>query len=234
MASLSMPGLATMAVLAAFCLGCTCAPDQPVAQKRAEDSASSAAALTASGSSTSLIVTPAAAVGTWPVTLVLDPSGALCRAAVTQARERRHVVCDASSQGSEGEDLEARTLRRGLQQLKAEQGTSVGREPVELLVATPRAATARALLLREPAFFSRAAVWVGDSSEVASLFGPTFLGQTHEGSPRVLVLVGEGAKDTETWAALAARRGLSLARLPSFPLDSDAGWSRLAALLQAS
>jgi hypothetical protein len=165
------------------------------------------------------------ASGPLPVTLVLDPSGALCGSAVRFSAGERHVVCDRTA-----EDLAAGALRRGLVQLKAEHGPAVAPTDAWLLAAPSRAAVARALVTADPAFFSRVAVWVGDSRSTASLFGPTFwAGIAGRGRPTVLLL-GPGAAQAEPSSAVAERQGTRLRGLSAeAPIDDPGTWAVLAA-----
>src|SRR5687768_11070408 len=109
----------TTAILAAYYFGllpgCTCAPSERSGTQ--SERAQSEQAEHEQAEHEQATVEVGKASGPLPVTLVLDPSGALCGAAVRFGAGERHVVCDRTA-----EDLAAGALRRGLVQLKAEHG----------------------------------------------------------------------------------------------------------------
>lgn len=162
--------------------------------------------------------------GAHPVALVLDPSGVLCVAAVRMAAGERHVLCDRTE-----EDLSAAALKRGLTRLKAERGAQVVSKNAWLIAAPARAAVARALIMRDPAFFSRAATWVGSSAVTAGLFGPTFLSEVGGRGFDTLVLLGPGAEQADSWVDLAARQKIQLRLVPGAAEGDDpVAWGAVA------
>jgi hypothetical protein len=192
---------------------CTCS------KSRATDGASSEAA------SEEVSIEAATLPGAHPVTLVLDPSGVLCASAVRAAAGERHVLCDRTK-----EDLSAAALKRGLTRLKAERGGHVVSKNAWLVAAPARAAVARALVMRDPAFFSRAAAWVGSSPMTAGLFGPTFLSEVGGRGFETLVLLGPGAEQADTWVDLAARQKIQLRLVPGAAEGDDpVAWGALSA-----
>jgi len=205
----------TSAILAAcfayFLVGCTCTP------------AGSSGAPTGTAQVAEVTIEAGTAPGALPVTLVLDPTGELCADAARAAGGLRHVVCDRSA-----EDLSAPVLRQGLARLKQERGAAVASRDVWLLAAQPRAAVARSLAVRDPAFFSRVAVWVGESRPAAGLFGSTFLEKAGKRGLRTVVLLGPGAEEAGAWAELAKRQGLRLRAIVHPSASSDAAvWATL-------
>lgn len=200
-----------LAVALSSVLGCTCAKSDR-----------SGKGSTGVAQEEEVAITPAEQPGARPVTLVLDPSGALCESALRAAAGARHVLCDRTS-----EDLSGAALRRGLGKLKAERGAAVVPEGAWLLVAPARVAVARAIVLRDPAFFSRVAAWVGTSPVTAGVFGPTFLNEVGGRGLRSLILVGSGAEAATTWIDLAARQGVRLGAWTE-PESDDATWAALA------
>ena len=192
--------------------GCTCVKSHP----SRDDSAAAV--------SEEVSIEDAILPGVHPVTLVLDPSGVLCVSAVRVAAGRRHVLCDRTK-----EDLSAAALKRGLTRLKAERGESVVSKDAWLVVAAGRAAVARALVMRDPAFFSRVAAWVGNSPVTAGLFGPTFLSEVGGRGFRTLVLLGPGAEQAENWLDLAERQKIRLRMVPGAASGEDPdGWAVVA------
>jgi len=199
-------------------LGCTCAPSG----SETSETKGAPPAIDEGQVTTEV----ASAAGPAPVALVLDPSGALCGAAVNAVAGRRHVLCDRTKK----EDLSATALRRALGQLKAERGSAVAAADAWLLAAPGSAAVARSLAMREPAFFSRVAAWVGPSPATAGLFGPTFLGAVGGRGFRALALVGPGAEQAESWTDLARRSGIVLT---IWQADEADVWPRLEEALSA-
>lgn len=197
--------IVSIAVSLALLLGgCTCS------KSRAPDGDSSEPA------SEEVSIEAATLPGAHPVALVLDPSGVLCASAVRAAAGRRHVLCDRTK-----EDLSAAALKRGLTRLKAERGAHVVSKNAWLVVAPDRAAVARALAMRDPAFFSRVAAWVGSSPMTAGLFGPTFLSEIGGRGFDTLVLLGPGAAQAATWVDLAARQKIRLRLVPGTAEGDD-------------
>jgi len=159
----------------------------------------------------------ATAPGPRPVVLVLDPSGVLCARAIQAAAGQRHVLCDRTK-----EDLSAAALKRGLTRLKAEHGPAVVPGGAWLVTAPGRAAVARSLAVREPAFFCRVAAWVGASPVTAGLFGPGFLAGVEGRGFQTLFLLGAGAEQAESWVPLAARQNVRVLLRPDASSEGEA------------
>jgi hypothetical protein len=161
--------------------------------------------------------------GALPVTFVLDPTGALCRAASRASAGRRHVLCDQTDQ-----DLAAAKLKEALKRLKKQAGPAVAPGGVWVLATAERAPVARALSVQEPTFFSRVAVWLGDSPAAARLFGPGYWHEVGPGTLQAVLLIGPGAAQADTWTTLAERQGVRLRALPEVvSVDDPAVWARI-------
>lgn len=161
--------------------------------------------------------------GPLPVTIVLDPSGALCLAASRRSAGKRHVLCDQTD-----EDLAAAKLRDALRRLKKEVGSAVAPAGAWVLATAAGAPVARALSVQEPTFFSRVAVWVGDSPAPASLFGPGYWHEVGRGTLHAVVLAGPGAAQADTWTGLAERQGVHLRAFPAVAgVEDPALWAAI-------
>jgi len=196
-------------------LGCTCGPAETTSQKEGTTAVD--------GAPREVTIEVGTQPGALPVTLVLDPGGALCLGASRASAGKRHVLCDQTD-----EDLAASKLREALKRLKKEVGPAVAAGDAWVLASAARAAVARALSVQEPTFFSRVAVWVGDSPAPARLFGPGYWHEVGKGTLHAVLLVGPGAEQAETWTGLAERQGVRLRAFPKLgALDDPALWATI-------
>lgn len=141
------------------------------------------------------------------IALVIDESRQLC-SQLQPETQNVHLICDGGASDPEG-----KALRLGLEQLRKEEGHSLGDLRVILLSSAGRGMDARALMARDPAFFGRVAVWTGRQAELIDRFGPTFLSHFSGKGAKELLLVGAPATKYGPWMRLAGRRGLHLALL---------------------
>ena len=196
-------------------LGCTCTPAETTRQEKGTTDVDNAAR--------EVTIEVGTQPGPLPVTLVLDPSGTLCLGASRASAGRRHVLCDQTE-----EDLTASKLKEALKRLKKEVGPGVAAADAWVVASAARAPVARALSVQEPTFFSRVAVWVGDSPAPAGLFGPSYWHEVGKGTLHAVLLIGPGAQQADTWTELAERQGVRLRAFPKLAsLDDPALWATI-------